>query len=155
MSVVGIPKGLGEAKDQVLEEPALLCSREFCKPVKQVQGVKRNQRSIWVKLSEVGVAVPHAGVSGQELKPGVCARAGAFVAHVTLSMPKRCSAGLQNVLKMCKMSGCRLNFERYALRQACVHTNTAPELLFRLPRYGGARRRRIATSRKLTLSTST
>ncbi len=63
MSVVGIPKGLGEAKDRVLGMSALLRSRDFCKSAKQVQGVRRNQRSICAKLSEVGVAVPHAGVS--------------------------------------------------------------------------------------------
>ena len=63
MSVVGIPKGLGEAKDRVLGMSALLRSRDFCKSAKQVQGVRRNQRSIYAKLSEVGVAVPHAGVS--------------------------------------------------------------------------------------------
>ena len=72
-----------------------------------------------------------------------------------LAWHKWCSAGLKNVLKMCKMSGCLLNFERCALRQACVHTNRAPKLLLRLLRYDSARRRRIATSRKLTLSTST
>ena len=87
MSVVGIPKGLGEAKDRVLGMLALLCSRGFCKSAKQVQGVRRNQRSICAMLSEVGVAVPHSGVSAQELKLGVCAWAGTFAAHANLSMP--------------------------------------------------------------------
>ena len=95
MSVVGIPKGLGDAKDRVLGMSALLRSRDFCKSAKQVQAVRRNKRPICAKLPEVGVAVPHAGVSAQELKLGVCAWAGAFVTRVTLSMPKAVFRGGQ------------------------------------------------------------
>ena len=109
----------------------MLHSRDSCKPAKQVKCVRCNQHSICTKLSKVWVAVTHAGVSGQELYLDVCACAVAFPVHATVSMPRRGSARLKIVLKMCMMSGCRLYFETFALRHARVDANRAPEFLFR------------------------